>query len=65
MGLCLEPTTRRRSAEIWHFDMELYVEGSLDIFSHKTNIQTGSNFLIYNVKKLGDELKQIALMVVF
>ena len=46
-------------------DMELYVEGSLDIFSHKTNIQTGSNFLIYNVKKLGDELKQIALMVVF
>ncbi|CIV92426.1 Tn5253 hypothetical protein [Streptococcus pneumoniae] len=42
--------------------MELYVEGSLDIFSHKTNIQTGSNFLIYNVKKLGDELKQIALM---
>ncbi len=31
-------------------DMELYVEGSLDIFSHKTNIQTGSNFLIYNVK---------------
>ena len=25
-------------------DMELYVEGSLDIFSHKTNIQTGSNF---------------------
>lgn len=46
-------------------DMELYVEGSLDIFSHKTNIQTGSNFLIYNVKKLGDELKQIALMIVF
>ena len=33
-------------------DMELYVEGSLDIFSHKTNIQTGSNFLIYNVKKV-------------
>lgn len=46
-------------------DMELYVEGSLDIFSHKTTIQTDSHFLIYNVKKLGDELKQIALMVIF
>lgn len=46
-------------------DMELYVEGSLDIFSHKTTIKTDSHFLIYNVKKLGDELKQIALMVIF
>ncbi|MBW7552579.1 hypothetical protein J5E70_06980 [Streptococcus pneumoniae] len=46
-------------------DMELYVEGSLDIFSHHTNIKTDSHFLIYNVKKLGDELKQIALMVIF
>ncbi|WP_283279237.1 VirB4-like conjugal transfer ATPase, CD1110 family, partial [Streptococcus dysgalactiae] len=46
-------------------DMELYVEGSLDIFSHRTNIKTDSHFLIYNVKKLGDELKQIALMVIF
>lgn len=31
-------------------DMELYVEGSLDIFSHRTNIKTDSHFLIYNVK---------------
>lgn len=46
-------------------DMELYVEGSLDIFSHRTNIKTDSHFLIYNVKKLGDELKQVALMVIF
>lgn len=46
-------------------DMELYEEGSLDIFSHRTNIKTDSHFLIYNVKKLGDELKQIALMVIF
>lgn len=46
-------------------DMELYVEGSLDIFSHKTTSQSDSNFVIYNVKKLGDELKQIALMVIF
>ncbi|EHI69861.1 hypothetical protein STRIC_1189 [Streptococcus ictaluri 707-05] len=46
-------------------DMELYVERSLDIFSHKTTSQSDSNFIIYNVKKLGDELKQIALMVIF
>ncbi|HEM6024371.1 TPA: AAA family ATPase, partial [Streptococcus suis] len=46
-------------------DMELYVEGSLDIFSYKTNVQINNNFLIYNVKKLGEELKPVALMVVF
>lgn len=46
-------------------DMELYVEGSLDIFAHQTNVQIQNNFLIYNVKKLGDEFKPIALMVIF
>lgn len=46
-------------------DMELYVEGSLDIFSYPTNVKIKSNFLIYNVKKLGEELKPIALMVIF
>ncbi|HEO6695210.1 TPA: AAA family ATPase, partial [Streptococcus agalactiae] len=46
-------------------DMELYVEGSLDIFAHKTTVKAENNFLIYNVKKLGEELKPIALMVVF
>ncbi|WP_449448637.1 VirB4-like conjugal transfer ATPase, CD1110 family [Streptococcus suis] len=46
-------------------DLELYVEGSLDIFSYPTNVEINNNFLIYNVKKLGDELKPIALMVIF
>lgn len=46
-------------------DMELYVKGSLDIFAHKTNITIDKNFVIYNVKKLGEALKPIALMVVF
>ncbi len=40
-------------------------KGRWNIFSHRTNIKTDSHFLIYNVKKLGDELKQIALMVIF
>lgn len=46
-------------------DMELYVEGSLDIFAHETNVEVTKNFLIYNVKKLGEELKPVALMVIF
>lgn len=46
-------------------DMELYVEGSLDIFSYPTNVKIKNNLLIYNVKKLGEELKPIALMVIF
>lgn len=46
-------------------DMELYVEGSLDIFSHTSNIQMDHNFLVYNLNRLGDELKPIALMAIF
>lgn len=34
-------------------DLELYVEGSLDIFSHKTNIKT-NEFCLY------DEIKRIS-----
>lgn len=56
---------KEQEAKDLALDMELYVEGSLDIFSHRTNVKNDSNFLIYNVKKLGDELKQIALMVIF
>lgn len=52
-------------AEHLTLDLELYVQGSLDIFSHQTNIKTDNSILVYNVKKLGDEMKQIALMVVF
>lgn len=46
-------------------DMELYVKGSLDMFAHRTNSAPDSNFVVYNVKKLGEALKPIALMVVF
>lgn len=46
-------------------DMELYVKGSLDMFAHRTNVTTDKSFVIYNVKKLGEALKPIALMVVF
>ncbi|MFA9492329.1 VirB4-like conjugal transfer ATPase, CD1110 family [Streptococcus sp. E17BB] len=47
------------------FDMELYVDGSLDIFAHETNVEVTNNFLIYNLKKLDEELKPVALMVIF
>lgn len=46
-------------------DMELYVKGSLDMFAHRTNSAPDCNFVVYNVKKLGEALKPIALMVVF
>lgn len=46
-------------------DMELYVKGSLDMFAHRTNSAPDSNFVVYNVKKLGEALKPIALMVIF
>ncbi len=45
-------------------DLELYIEGSLAIFSRPTNIQLNKRFIIYNTKQLGSQLKTFGMMVV-
>lgn len=43
--------------------LELYCVGSLDIFAHRTNVNTSSRFVIYDIKNIGSGLKELGLQV--
>lgn len=43
--------------------LELYCTGSLDVFAHKTNVNTSSRFVIYDIKDIGSGLKELGLQV--
>lgn len=43
--------------------LELYCTGSLDIFAHRTNVNTNSRFIIYDIKNIGSGLKELGLQV--
>lgn len=45
--------------------VEYYTRGSMDIFAHKTNIDVSNRLVVFNVRDLGDQLRQIALIIVF
>lgn len=45
--------------------VEYYTRGSLDIFAHKTNIDVRNRLVVFNVRDLGEQLRQIALIIVF
>lgn len=43
--------------------LELFTTGSLDVFSHQTNINTKSRILCFDIQDLGENLKPIGLLV--
>ena len=43
--------------------LELYCTGSLDNFAHKTNVNTHSRFVIYDIKEIGSGMKEMGLQV--
>lgn len=45
--------------------VEYYTRGSMDIFAHQTNVDISNRFVVFNVRDLGDQLRQIALIIVF
>lgn len=44
--------------------LELFTDGSLDAFAHKTNVNTSSRILSYDIFKLGKQLKTMGLLVI-
>ena len=44
--------------------LELFVEGSLNNFSHDTNIDTKNRLICYDILDLGSQLKSIGMLVV-
>lgn len=43
--------------------LERYIIGSLDTFAHKTNVNTHSRFVVYDIKDIGTGLKELGLQV--
>lgn len=44
--------------------LEIYVHGSLKVFNHRTNVDTGNRIVCYDIKQLGKQLKKIGMLVV-
>lgn len=43
--------------------LELYVSGTLNVFSHKTNVQTNSRFIVYDIKDLGSKILPLGMLI--
>lgn len=44
--------------------LELYVEGSLNIFNHRTNVDIQNRLVCFDIKELGKQLKQLGMLVI-
>ena len=43
--------------------LELFVNGSLNIFNHQTNVDVDNRFTVYGIRNLGKELSPITMLV--
>ncbi len=43
---------------------ELYIKGNLNVFSHKTNVDTNNRVVSYDIKDLGKQLKTLGMLIV-
>ena len=44
--------------------LEIYVSGSLNVFTHRTNVELTTRLVCYDIKNLGKQLKKIGMLVV-
>ncbi|GHU60322.1 conjugal transfer protein TraE [Clostridia bacterium] len=44
--------------------LELFTNGSLDVFAHPTNVNTQSRMVVYDILNLGSQLKTMGLLVI-
>lgn len=44
--------------------LEIYVNGSLNIFNHRTNVDLKSRIVCFNVKKLKNNLRKLGMLIV-
>lgn len=43
--------------------LEIYVDGSLGVFSHRTNVNVDNRLVIYDIKDLGNKLMSMGLLI--
>ena len=55
---------RDREAEGLAKSLELFTNGSLNVFAHPTNVNTQSRMIVYDILNLGSQLKTLGLLVI-
>ena len=55
---------KEQEAQRLALSLELYVQGSLSIFSEKTNVNLSNRLICYDINKLGNQLKPLGMQVV-
>ena len=55
---------RDREAEGLAKSLELFTNGSLNVFAHPTNVNTQSRMVVYDILNLGSQLKTLGLLVI-
>ena len=43
--------------------LELFTEGSLNVFAHQSNVDTSGRIIAYDILDLGEQLKPIGLLI--
>ncbi len=44
--------------------LEIYVNGSLNVFNHRTNVELDNRFICFDIKDLGKQLKKLGMLIV-
>ena len=44
--------------------LSIYVDGTMDVFAHQTNVDIHKRFVVYNIVNLGKQLQTLGMMVV-
>lgn len=44
--------------------LEIYVKGSFNIFSGRTNIDTGKRFMVFDIAQMGEQIRAVGLQVI-
>src|SRR5699024_5986148 len=66
LGDLYELLRRQEEPEAQHLAtaLEIYVNGSLNVFNHRTNVDVKSRLVCYDIKELGKQLKKIGMLIV-
>lgn len=60
---CLRQQTEEEAQRI-ATALEIYVNGSLNVFNHQTNVQLGNRVICIDIKDLGKQLKKLGMLIV-
>ena len=44
--------------------LEIYVNGSLKVFNHRTNVELNNRFVCFDIKDLGKQLKKLGMLII-